>query len=117
VENALNPVRIKVWGLIWLTRRWYLILLAVAAVLAVVLLGMWHWRWPAAREQLRAARTPTTDFIVAFCDAGPWIVLVIALLQGIEAFVILRMFKRREAEQQVQPPNPSPDAVAEPRES
>jgi len=93
-----EPVRVRLYGMVTLTKRRYLVQLAVAVVLAAGLLALWYFRWPTVRRSLVAAQTALMDQAVKFWDAAPWVIGVLAVLQAVEAFFVLRAFRRKEAE-------------------
>jgi hypothetical protein len=96
-----EPVRVRLYGLVSLTRRHYLMQLAVVVVLAAGLLALWWFRWPDVRKALRAAQSPVMDKAIVFFDAAPWVVGAVAVLQAVEAFFVLRAFRRKEAEKKL----------------
>ena len=104
----MEPVRVKLYGLFSLTRRRYLMQLVVGGVLMAVLLGLWLFHWLRLREQVRGLDLPSLDWVITLLDLTPWLVLIIALLQSIEAYVVLRAFARKQAASSPsQPPGPS----------
>jgi hypothetical protein len=92
------PVRIKLYGLLPMTRRRYVFQLVIGAGLAVGLLAAWWLRWPTLREELRMVRTPTMDRLIAFWDLVPWVIIAFAAVQAVEAWYVLRLFARKEKE-------------------
>jgi hypothetical protein len=102
------PIRIKLYGLATVTKRGYLVQLAVVVVLLVVLLGIWA-KLPSPNSDLRNL-PPEYVRLVTLLSYLPWVVLAIAVLVGLEAFFVLRRFAREEAQrragtaQQPQPP-------------
>ena len=95
----MTPPRVKLYGLIPITRRRYIIQLVVALVLAAGLLLGWLLYWPKVRATLEASRSPAFDGVIRFWNVAPFLVLGIVALQLIEAWIVLRMFRRMEAEQ------------------
>jgi hypothetical protein len=93
----VEPVRVRLYGLVSITRRRYLMQLAFWPVLVPLLLAAWWYRWPAARAILADSESESAAPLIAFGDAFPWVVLGAALLQGIEAFFVLRAFARKRA--------------------
>jgi TRAP-type C4-dicarboxylate transport system permease small subunit len=93
-----EPVRVRLYGLVSLTKRRYLAQLAVAVVLAAGLMALWYFRWPTVRRTLLAAQTPLMDRAVDFWDAAPWVIGALAALQAVEAFFVLRALRQKEAE-------------------
>jgi hypothetical protein len=88
------PIRIKLYGLVSVTKRSYLVQLAVVIVLLAVLLGVWM-RLPSGAE-LRDLPPEYVRLLTALSYL-PWVVLACALLVAAEAFVVLRRFAREEA--------------------
>ena len=95
----MTPVRVKLYGLIPITRRRYLTQLVVALVLSSALLLAWWLYWPTVRGSLEASRSDVLDGVVRFWNVAPYLILGIVALQLIEAWVVLRRFRRKEAEQ------------------
>jgi hypothetical protein len=92
------PVRIKVYGLISLTRRGYLVCLGLGAVLFVVLLALWALLI-APRSPAEPAEPGEPALWALLRDGMPWVIVAAALLEGVEAYFVLRRFRRAEAEQ------------------
>jgi cyanate permease len=100
----VEPVRIKLYGLFPHTRQRYVVQLVIAfALMTILLVGWWLLR-PSFHEHTQGHSYPGIERLKAFFNAIPWIVLVIAGLQSLEAFIVLRLFRRMEAEQQVPAP-------------
>jgi membrane protein implicated in regulation of membrane protease activity len=93
------PVRIKVYGLISLTRRGYLMFLGAGLVLLVILLLLWAL---VLTEPLRPDQPEEATFAQVLWtflrENLPWILLLAALLEVLEAFIVLRRFRRAEAD-------------------
>jgi hypothetical protein len=104
----VEPVRVKLYGLVWTTRRRYLIQLVVAGLLMAGLLAAWLFHWLNLRDKVRAVESPSLGWVVALLDLTPWIVLVVAVLQGVEAFFVLRAFARQST------PPPTPPGASAP---
>jgi hypothetical protein len=93
------PVRVKLYGLISLTRRTYLICVAVGAAGLVVMLILW---WVTARDPTPLEVTgqfPLTPWHI-WRNYAQWVIAAGAALGGIEAYFVLRRFRRAEAERQ-----------------
>jgi hypothetical protein len=103
----MPPVRIKFYGLVWLTRRGYLRATAVLAVVAVavcVAVLLWTGLAPFARPPwARALRR--YGFVAWFWNW--WTLGALALAEGLEVLLTLRQFARREAEQRARPEPPA----------
>jgi hypothetical protein len=90
------PVRIKLYGLLWVTRRSYYVLLGLGVLLLVALLMFWAGKGLAVADE----NSPqSTRLVVAFWNNIPWIVLGAVLLESIEVWFVLRKFSREEAAQ------------------
>ena len=90
----MTPVRVKLYGLIPMTRRRYLVQFVVALVLSVGLLVGWWLYWPTVRASLEASRSDMLDRVIWFWDLAPWVIGGIVVVQMIEAWVVLRQFRR-----------------------
>jgi hypothetical protein len=100
------PIRIKLYGLVSVTRCGYLVQLVLVVFLLAVLIGVWL-RLPRTPD----LRDPPPEFVrlLTLLSYLPWVVLVIAVLVAVEAFVVLRRFAREEAKRRAQaPPQPEP---------
>jgi hypothetical protein len=107
------PVRVKLYGFYSTTKRRYLTQVVIAAVLVALLLAGWLYYRVSLRERLRGINAPAADQIVAVWDLAPWVVLVVAVLQVIEAYFVLRAFARKQAEAATaSPPAPQPPPQA-----
>ncbi len=93
-----SPVRIKVYGLISLTRRGYLICQALGLVLMVVFLLVWavFLRTPPSWPEPGAGR-PVVAFWGLVQNYLPGILLLTVLLEAVETYFVLRRFRRAEA--------------------
>jgi hypothetical protein len=102
----MPPVRVKVYGLFRMTRRTYLALqsLFLVVVATAVAVGLW---WP--RKTLTAGNlTQRQKVFLLMLDMLPWVALVFLLLGGLETWLILRRFARKQAEaDRAEPPRPS----------
>ena len=94
----MTPVRVKLYCLIPITRRRYLIQLVVALVLSAALLIAWWLYWPGVRASLESSRSDVLDRVVSFWNVAPWVIAGIVVVQLIEAWVVLRRFRRKVAE-------------------
>jgi hypothetical protein len=107
-------VRVKLYGLIWMTRRRYLGTLAFGGALVALLLGLWWFRWPTVRAGVETISSPGLQRVVLLWNNLPWIVGILGALLALEAWIVLRKFARKEAEQRSQPPVAPPPAVPSP---
>jgi hypothetical protein len=96
------PIRIKLYGLVSMTKRGYLTQLAFVVVLLVLLLILWLSAPPAVDlkdappevvhswvYQVGVRVRPLMDYL-------PWVILACALLCAVEAVFVLRRFAREE---------------------
>ena len=112
------PIRVKLYGLVSVTKFGYLMQLGLVAVLLLVLLGVWAKLPPWHEVQNPAAGSgmrnlpPESVRLVSLLYNIPWIVLAIAVLVALEAFFVLRRFAREEALRRAkaapQPESPRP---------
>lgn len=98
----MEPVRIKLYGLFSLTRRRYVVQFVVALLLAGLLLAGWWWVGRGVSEQFQLGKDPALDRFILFWRFLPFAVLGLMGLQMIEACVVLRLFRRKEAAQRPQ---------------
>ena len=104
----MEPVRVKVYGVMSMTRRGYLMQLCIAIVFAAILLILWSLRWPKVKESLEAGQpSPVMQKVIAFWDRAPWVLSIICVLLAVEAWFVLRRFAQKEAERKRQPPSVS----------
>jgi hypothetical protein len=104
--NSSTPTpRVKVYGFLSLTRRQYVATLVAAALLLLLLLPLWFLQGHEQVRQFLQARLPAASFLV---DYVPWIVLAAVLLEGVEAYLVLRKFQHlhSDSRQRQLPPTP-----------
>jgi TRAP-type mannitol/chloroaromatic compound transport system permease small subunit len=106
----MQPVRVKYYGLLALTRRQYLFCQAVLLVLfLIVMVVMLALPMPDALRE--AARTDFKAGLIKFLwDNFLWIGLVVLVLEGIETVIMLQKFARQEAGQRAGLPGTEPTA-------
>jgi hypothetical protein len=92
------PVRIKVYGSISLTKRTYLIWAGLAALGLLALLAFWFVTVGEPTPAERAGLLPPV--VMIWRRYGPWIIAAGFLIGALEAFFVLRRFRRAEAERQ-----------------
>jgi hypothetical protein len=100
----MQPVRIKYYGLISMTRRGYLISLAVGGIVAAgcLVFGALMGFMPPLRSLWEPVVEKGPAFYV-FCINNLYRFMILCLLLlTLETYMILRKFARKEAEQQNQ---------------
>jgi hypothetical protein len=109
----MQPVRIKLYGLMTLTRRGYLIQLTLCGVLLLALFGLIVWmqvnRLPLKVAEIAQQDNPGPSarlltYVCIVLDLLPLIAIVLAVFLGIEAVVVLRRFALKEALARARPP-------------
>jgi hypothetical protein len=90
------PVRIKLYGFLWVTRRSYYVLLGLGLVLLVGLLLFWA---QAGLRHIDVGLPMEKKLLLEFWNNIPWFVLGAVLLESIEVLFVLRKFSREEAAQ------------------
>ena len=98
------PIRIKLYGLVSVTKRSYITQLVLAGVLLAGLIGMWLY----LRARINPAISPAVAQVREVFDYIPWVALAIAVLYVIEATIVLRRFAHEEARRRAQPPQAPP---------
>jgi len=95
----VEPVRIKMYGLVWRTRRGYLTYSVFEALCLVAFWSFWFLGWPRWKQTLRPLREQPAfgRFYIQLMDAVPWILLAAAAYKLIELWVVLRRFALKEA--------------------
>lgn len=98
-----DPVRLRVYGFLRVTRRGYICLLACGFVFLLVVIGIWLATSPP--EKPPGVREPHFSFVLlSFLHRYlPWIVAAAAILESIEAIVMFRRFRREEQRRVSQP--------------
>jgi hypothetical protein len=114
-EVCVEPVRIKLYGLVPMTRKRYLCQQAVAVGLTFVLLFVWYWMpspdaflppppgpskgmGPRLAEPVEELPPGLARFFWII-ERLPWLVGLLWILIAVETAIVLRMFARKEAEQ------------------
>jgi hypothetical protein len=91
----MPPVRVKVW-LFSMTRRTYTTIQACVFVVLLTGLGV-SWCWP--RPTAAAANQSASLYAIRLVRMWlPWVLLVFLLGEGIETWLVLRQFTRKQAE-------------------
>ena len=95
----MEPVRVKVYGLVPLTRRRYLIQAAFGLVCLAGLLVLWWLYWPELNDRLsKVTRTALAEVVYLTLANTPWILLGVLALKLVEMAFVLRRFACKEAE-------------------
>ena len=92
------PVRVKLYGILSLTKRTYLLLVAVGAVGLLALLIWWAVDTGPPTPLEQSGKYPLTPWFV-WRNWGPWMIAAGYLLGGLEVLLVLRRFRRAEADQ------------------
>jgi hypothetical protein len=106
----VEPVRVKVYGLVSMTRRGYLVQWALAVLFEAALLGLWLVRAPQVRAHLESGPPqPVARLLLAVLTYTPWVLGVFGVLLVLEAWVVLRCFARKKAGRAGEVPPPPAD--------
>ena len=102
----MEPVRVKLYGLVARTRRAYLTYSVFEALCLVAFLSFWLLEWTRYRAVLRPLKeqTPFARFYIRVMDAVPWIVGALVVYKAAELWVVLRRFAAKEAERRRKQP-------------
>lgn len=98
----VEPVRIKLYGLFWRTRRGYVVQSIVELIYAAGLLLIWLLKWRSFRDQLMLQEMDHATYILvilAVLNEVPWILLIAVTIKIIEMWIILRRFAEKQAQQ------------------
>jgi outer membrane protein assembly factor BamB len=97
----VQPVRINYWGLMPITKRRYLLALAFELVLAAICVAVvLRLGWPPLSTLWRQPPTPPRPVPWFWFYASFYRILLLCLIaQGVDVYVILRAFARKEAEE------------------
>jgi hypothetical protein len=91
--------KLKVYGLLWLTRRAYLTIQGIGffvVIGAIVYIGGRPRPEPPPGEKF----PPLVATLVTFLDYLPLIAIGVLLLAGVETWIVLRKFRKLEQNQQ-----------------
>jgi hypothetical protein len=89
----MNAPRVKVYGLLSLTRRAYLTCQVIGLLLAVAIIAL-GFSLPRYQPEEGEPLVPFLRFFNLFLDLLPWIAFVVLILMAIETYVVLRKFDR-----------------------
>ena len=98
----MQPVRVKAYGLVYLTKRTYLVIQGFGLVFLLTLLV---FCLVAPRPLAWEAVNPSVTWMM---DYGPWIIGVVLVLEMIETTFMLLRFAEKEAEQNARAPDEGP---------
>ena len=93
------PVRIKIYGLIKITKRGYLLWLGFGAVGLLAMLAVWFFTISPETPLEKTGRAPLNPLYL-WRQYGPWIIGVGFLLGVAEAYTVLKRFRQAEISQQ-----------------
>ncbi len=107
----MEPVRVKVYGLFWQTRRRYVLQSLFGLGYGFVMLILWLAFWPEMYKKLNRWDIDLPAYMrvtVAILNVLPWILLAAALIKLFEMWIVLRRFTRKEVERLARKKAPSP---------
>jgi len=107
----VEPVRVKVYGLFWQTRRRYVLQSLFGLGYGVALWILWLIEWPEMSTKLNRWDIDLPTYMkvtVAILNVLPWILLAAAAIKLFEMWIVLRRFTRKEVEQFAKKKAPSP---------
>jgi hypothetical protein len=112
----MGPVRIKYYGVLWLTRTTYVVLQSIALLLCVAMaaVGLAAMLSAGAVFPHVPANADETEWITQGLILLFWVGLLTLLAESIETYVVLRKFARAEAEQRSQLAVLDPGGLAPP---
>src|SRR5262245_7594206 len=90
------PVRIKLYGMLWLTRRGSRLMVMVGGGLLAAVMVYWL---VTPRLDIPPDAMPGTQMLLWIWIYLPWLVLAGVLLAALEVWLVLRKFDREEAAQ------------------
>jgi hypothetical protein len=96
-EAGVEPIRVKIYGLVPRTRRRYLIESALALGFTTVLFIAWWLGWPVLHQRFAQQELPPFVQVVRFVlEWAPEILLVALAIKLVEMMIVLRCFTHRE---------------------
>jgi hypothetical protein len=110
----MDPVRIKLYGLFPVTRRGYVLQLAVAAGLLATLASFQFVLPPMPTPPEGKEYRPGVGLVVGLVNHSLWVALLLGSLFALEALIVLRRFARAEEAQRQQTATNAPVAPSEP---
>lgn len=106
-------VKVKVYGLLPLTKRTYLTIQSVGGLIVLTAIGFALF-WPRPRPEANQPVPAFVDSVSLFLDLFPFIGALGLFLVGIETWIVLGKFRREEQRQRdlalaaESPPVPNP---------
>jgi hypothetical protein len=92
-----GPIRVRLYGLFWVTRRGYVVQLVLGGFLLCVLFVLWLFLPPLPRPAQGPEDGTLLVLVRALLENLHWIVLALTLFYILEATVVLRHFARARA--------------------
>jgi hypothetical protein len=113
-DDTPGPVRVKVYGLLRMTRRTYLTCQAVGLVLLAAVLVVWALT-PRPAPGPDGRLPPGANVLDLVLKLTPWAALLVLAAEAVETMLVLRAFARAEAERRTRtgpahPPTLTPHA-------
>jgi hypothetical protein len=104
----MDEPRVKLYGLIPITYRRYIVQSVIEWVGLVALLAAWFWGWPFLAKRLSTHELPPTMAAIRTVLANvPWLVLGLAGFKLVEMYFTLRAFRRKVVPTPATPGNSS----------
>jgi hypothetical protein len=94
----MEPARIKLYGLFKVTRRGYIVQLAMALLMLTSLLAIRYVMPPVQLSVKNDEIAPRGKFLLALLANLHWVVVGFAVLFCLEAWIVLRRFAQIEAQ-------------------
>jgi hypothetical protein len=107
----VEPVRVKLYGLIWQTRRRYVIQSILEVGWGIGLLILWWFKLRELCQSLMKsdAVLPTYMYLTVAVLNELWCILpILGVYKAFEMWIVLRRFTQKEAQQLAKPTEPSP---------
>ena len=113
----MDPVRVRLYGMFSRTKRQYVSQQIVAVLMLIPLAGIWiYWRLQIAPELAGRTFPRHIAMMLSLFDMIPWLVVPLALAIGLETFLVMRIFARKEAAQRAAEATGNVSAVPETKE-
>jgi hypothetical protein len=94
-----SPVRVKIYGVISITKRAYLFMVGLGTAGLLALLLVWVLTITPATAVEKTGQYPFNPWYL-WRRLAPWVIAVGLLLGWLEAYLVLKRFRRAEAERQ-----------------